>query len=470
MVYVVRKGVLTTRIRDDIIQEYRTSLSGQLILPGHPIYNEVRKVWNAMIDKRPALIVRCMGAADVVKSINFARANNLLVSVRGGGHNVGGKAVCDDDGIMIDLSLMKGIWVDPSHKVAQAQPGLRLGEFDRETQAFGLATTLGVISNTGIAGLTLGGGVGWLTRKYGLACDNLLSVDIVTADGQFLKASDAVNKDLFWGIRGGGGNFGIVTSFEYQLHPVGPQVLAGMVLHPFEKAREALKFYRDYSASIPEDMNTICALLTSPEGHPMVAIVVCYHGDIMDKGQQILEPLREFGPPLEDLIRPMSYIEAQSMFDLAIPPSGLRSYWKSHFLKDISDQAIDTLIAHFAKVPSPRTAILFQQFGGKASQVREDATAFGHRKDGEYDFIIFSLWQNSSDDDANIRWTRRLWDKMKPFSPGGVYVNNLGDDEPEGRVRAAYGPNYDRLVELKNKYDPANLFRLNQNIKPVILT
>jgi FAD/FMN-containing dehydrogenase len=460
---------LVTAISDAIIQEFKTSLSGQLILPEDPSYNEVRRVWNAMIDKRPALITRCAGTADVIKSIKFARANNLLVSVRGGGHNVSGKAVCDN-GIMIDLSLMKGIWVDPSHQIALAQPGMRLGEFDRETQAFGLATTLGIISNTGIAGLTLGGGVGWLARKYGLACDNLLSVDIVTADGQFLEASDKENEDLFWGIRGGGGNFGIVTSFEYKLHPVGPQVLAGMVLHPFEKAREVLKFYRNYSASIPDDMNTVCGRLTSPEGHPVVAIVVCYHGPSIDAGQQKLRPLREFGPPIADLIRSMSYVEAQSILDSAIPPLGLRSYWKSHFLKEISDQAIDTLIDHFAKVSSPRTAIQFQQFGGAVSRVREDATAFGHRQDGEYDLIILSLWQNSSDDNANISWTRELWDAMKPFSPGGVYINNLGDDEPEGRVRAAYGPNYDRLVAMKNKYDPTNLFRLNQNIKPIVST
>ena len=458
-----------TNISDAIIQEFKTALSGQLMLPEHPSYNEARKVWNAMIDRRPALIVRCAGTADVIKSVKFARANNLLVSVRAGGHNVGGKAVCDN-GIMIDLSLMKGIWVDPSRQIALAQPGMRLGEFDRETQAFGLATTLGIISNTGIAGLTLGGGVGWLARKYGLACDNLLSVDIVTADGQFLKASDKENEDLFWGVRGGGGNFGIVTSFEYKLHRVGPQVLAGMVLHPFEKAREALKFYRNYSASIPDDMNTVCALLTSPEGHPVVAIVVCYHGQSIDAGQQKLRPLREFGPPIADLISPMSYVEAQSILDLAVPPSGLRSYWKSHFLKEISDQAIDTLVDHFAKVPSPRTAIQLQQFGGAVSRVREDATAFGHRQDGEYDLIILSLWQNSSDDNTNISWTRELWDAIKPFSPGGVYSNNLGDDEPEGRGRAAYGSNYDRLVAMKNKYDPTNLFRLNQNIKPIIST
>ena len=460
---------MVTTISDAIIQEFKTSLSGQLILPEHPSYNEVRIVWNAMIDKHPALIARCVGTADVIKSVKFARANNLLVSVRAGGHNVSGKAVCDN-GIMIDLSLMKGIWVDPSRQIALAQPGMRLGEFDRETQAFGLATTLGIISNTGIAGLTLGGGVGWLARKYGLACDNLLSVDIVTADGQFLKASDKENEDLFWGVRGGGGNFGIVTSFEYKLHRVGPQVLAGMVLHPFEKAREALKFYRNYSASIPDDMNTVCALLTSPEGHPVVAIVVCYHGQSIDAGQQKLWPLREFGPPIADLIRPMSYVEAQSILDSAVPPSGLRSYWKSHFLKEIPDQAIDTLIDHFAKVPSPRTAIQLQQFGGAVSRVREDATAFGHRQDGEYDLIILSLWQNSSDDNANISWTQELWDAMKPFSPGGVYINNLGDDEPEGRVRAAYGPNYDRLVATKNKYDPTNLFHLNQNIKPIVST
>jgi FAD/FMN-containing dehydrogenase len=461
--------LVTTTIADVIIQEFKNSLSGQLILPEDPSYNEVRKVWNEMIDRRPALIVRCTGTADVIRSVKFASANDLLVSVRAGGHNVGGKAVCDN-GIMIDLSLMKGIWVDPYRQIAVAQPGMRLGEIDRETQTFGLATTQGVISNTGIAGLTLGGGVGWLARKYGLACDNLLSVDIVTADGQFLKASDKENQDLFWGIRGGGGNFGIVTSFEYKLHPVGPQVLAGMVLHPLEKAREILKFYHNYSASIPDDMNTVCGLLTSPEGHPVVVIGVCYHGPSVEAGQQVLRPLIEFGPPIADLIRPMFYIDAQSMLDLTIPASGLRSYWKSHFLKEISDEAIDTLIAHFVKVPSPRTAIMFQQFGGAVSRVREDATAFGHRKDGEYDFIIMSLWQNFSDDNANISWTRALWDAMEPFSAGGVYVNNLGDDEPEGRVRAAYGTNYDRLVALKNKYDPTNLFRLNQNIKPTIST
>jgi FAD/FMN-containing dehydrogenase len=450
----------------DAIQDFSTSLRGETILPTDgPKYDAARKVWNEMIDKHPAIIARCAGTADIIKCVKFAQENGILVSVRGGGHNVGGKAVCDD-GLMIDLSLMKGIWVDPVKRIAKVQPGVRLGELDRETQAFGLATPLGVVSNTGIAGLTLGGGVGWLARKYGLACDNLLSVDIVTADGQFLRASEDDNNDLFWAIRGGGGNFGIVTSFEYKLQPVGPRVLAGLVLHPFQRAKEVLRFYRDYSSSIPDEMNTVLALLTSPEGQLAVAIVVCYHGPSFDEGHKALQPLREFGSPIADLIRPMSYIEAQSMFDLSIPPTGLRCYWKSHFIKEISEGAIETLVAHFSKVPSPRSLAIFQQFGGKVSRVGEDATAFAHRKDGEYDFIIFSIWTATAHDNSNISWSREVWEAMEPFSPGGVYVNNLGEDEPEARIRAAYGHNYDRLVALKNKYDPGNFFRSNQNIKP----
>lgn len=453
---------------DYAVQKLRTSVSGELLCPEHPKYSEVRKIWNEMIDRRPSVIARCTSTADVVKCVNFARENELLLSVRAGGHNVAGKAVCDG-GIMIDLSLMKDISIEPSLRIARAQPGLRLSEFDKTTQAYGLATTLGVVSNTGIAGLTLGGGVGWLARKYGLACDNLLSVEIVTADGKLLKASDSDNEDLFWGLKGGGGNFGIVTSFEYKLHPVGPQVLAGMVLHPFERAKEVLEFYREYSASIPDEMNTICALITSPEGRHTVAIIVCYHGSSMEAGHRALKPLREeVWSESIDLIKPMSYLEAQSMLDMAIPPSGFRSYWKSHFMCTIPDSAIETMISHFANVPSQHTAVLFQQFGGAVSRIGDDATAFGQRQDRQYDFIVLSLWQGSSLDDANISWTKEFWKAMRPFSRGGVYVNNLGDDEPEERIRAAYGKNHDRLVSLKRKYDPANLFSLNQNISPIL--
>jgi hypothetical protein len=453
---------------DHAIQKLRTSVSGELLYPEHPKYNEVRKIWNEMIDRRPSVIARCTSTADVVKCVNFARENEVLLSVRAGGHNVAGKAVCDG-GIMIDLSLMKDISIVPSQRIARAQPGLRLSEFDKATQAYGLATTLGVVSNTGIAGLTLGGGVGWLARKYGLACDNLLSVDIVTADGKLLKASAKENEDLFWGLKGGGGNFGIVTSLEYKLHPVGPQVLAGMVLHPFVRAKEVLEFYRKYSTSIPDEMNTICALITSPEGRHMVAIIVCYHGSSMEAGLRALKPLgEEVWPESIDLIKPMSYLDAQSMLDMAMPPSGFRSYWKSHFMCTIPDGAIDTMISHFANVPSQHTAVLFQQFAGAVSRIGDDATAFGQRQDRQYDFIVLSLWQGSSRDDANISWTKGFWKAMSPFSRGGVYVNNLGDDEPEERIMAAYGKNHDRLVSLKRKYDPANLFSLNQNINPML--
>src|ERR671923_992412 len=425
MAYVLRTEVMATRIRDDIIQEFRTSLSGQLLLPEHPSYNDVRKVWNAMVDKRPALIVRCMGAADVIKSISFARTNNLLVSVRGGGHNVAGKAVCEDDGIMIDLSLMKGIWVDPSRKVAHAQPGLRLGEFDRETQAFGLATTLGVISNTGIAGLTLGGGVGRLARKYGLACDNLLSVDLVTADGQVVRSSVTENSDLFWGVRGAGANFGVVTSFEFQLHPVGPGVLGGVVVHSVENARAALKFYYEYSRSAPDELSADAAFLTSRDGDPVLAISVCYIGPI-EQGERVLAPLRRFGPPLADEVGPVAYTEVQAAAD-AFFPIGLHYYWKSHFLEVITDDAIEATVDHFANVPSPRSLIVFQQYGGAVSRIAHAASAFRHR-DAQYDNFAASIWTDPREQEIQQQWVREWWGSMKPFSIGAEYVNNLGDE------------------------------------------
>lgn len=451
-----------TGLDEASLEELQARLRGQLLRRGDDGYEAARQVWNGMIDKHPAAIVRCTGVADVMEAVNFARTGDIVLAVRGGGHNVAGKSTCDD-GLVIDLSPMKGIRVDSRRQTAHAQPGLTWGEFDRETQVFGLATTGGVISSTGIAGLTLGGGVGWLAHKYGLSCDNLLSVDIVTAEGQFLTASDRENADLFWGVRGGGGNFGIVTTFEYQLHPVS-QVFAGMVIHPFEKATEVLKFYRDYSSTIPDEMNTVAAVLTSPDGNPVVAIAVCYYGAVED-GKKVLKPFREFGPPLADQIGLMDYTQAQSMLDDSMP-AGLRSYWKSDFMKEISDETIDTFVSHCASVPSPRTAVILQQFGGAVSRVGENQTAFRHR-DGEYDFVIFSLWSDSAEDEANISWTREFWERMQDFSLGGVYVNDLGE-EGEDRVKAAYGASYERLVELKNKYDPTNLFRPNQNIRPTV--
>ncbi len=451
-----------TVLQDAAIQGFKASLRGQLIQPGDSNYDDARQVWNANIDKRPALIACCTGVADVINAVNFARNHSLLVSVRGGAHSFAGTAVCDG-GLVIDLSRMKGVRVDPVRRTVRAEGGVKWGEFDRETQAFGLATTGGTVADTGIAGLTLGGGHGWLGSKYGLVSDNLLSVDIVTADGQPRIASATENPDLFWGVRGGGGNFGVVTSLEFQLHPVG-QVLAGMVLHPFERAREAMRFYRDFARKIPDELNTISGFLTSPEGAPMFAIGVCYNGP-MAAGEKAIRPIREFGPPVADQIRPMAYTELQSMFDAVVPPR--RQYYeKVHFLRDISDEAVDAMMAHFAAVTSPLSLLFIQQTGGA---MQRGQTAYGHR-DAMYNFIIVSSWLDAGESEIHVRWTRDLWQAMQPFATGGFYVNDIGRDVEEGAdiIRAAYGASYPRLVALKNKYDPTNLFRHNQNIKPTV--
>lgn len=449
-------------ISPSAMEKFQANLRGPLLQPGEAGYDEARRVWNGMINRRPALIARCAGASDVIQCVNFARENNVLVAVRGGGHNIGGNAVCDD-GFMIDLSSMKGLRVDPAHRVARAEPGLTWGQFDRETQAFGLATTGGQISTTGIAGLTLGGGWGHLARRYGLSSDNLLSVDLVTASGEFLTASATENTDLFWGVRGGGGNFGIATSFEYQLHPVGP-VLSGIVAYPFEKAKEVLKLYREFTIASPDEMASGIVLISLPDGTPVVGIVVCYSGALLD-GERLVKPLRTFSPLLMDQIGPIPYTAAQQLID-GFYPFGLQNYWKSCFLKKISDEAIDTMVTYCAKRPTPMChGIIEHQLGGAVRRVDRDATAFGQR-DAEYSFMSLGVCTEAADTDKCIRWAREFWDAMQPWSTGGAYVNYLGDEGP-GRIEAAYGPEkYARLVALKNKYDPTNLFRLNQNIKP----
>lgn len=450
-------------LEEAVVEQLKASLRGDLLLPSDARYDETRKVWNGMIDKRPAFIVRCAGVADVIDAVKFARDHNLLVSVRGGGHNIAGKAVCDG-GMMIDLSRMRSVHVEPVKRTAHVDGGATLGDLDHETQAFGLATTLGVVTHTGVAGLTLGGGIGRIGRKYGLACDNLLSVNVVTAEGQFLRASEMENAELFWGTRGGGGNFGIVTSFEFRLHPVGPVVLGGAVIHPLERAREALKFYYEYSSTAPDELAADAVLLTSPEGERVFAISVCYIGSL-EEGERVLQPLRRFGPPLADQIGPNVYTTVQAAGD-ALFPLGFHHYWKTHFMTAISDGAIDAILSHFATVPSPRSVIVFQQYGGAVSRISPTATAFSHRA-AQYDFIPTSIWTNPAESEKQMNWVRLLWDSMKPFSTGGEYVNNLGE-EGEDRVRAAYGGNYERLVALKNKYDPTNFFRLNANIKPTV--
>jgi FAD/FMN-containing dehydrogenase len=463
-----------TVLKGEAVEQFRSSLRGELLHAGDAGYDEARSIWNGMIDKRPALIARATGVADVIEAVNFARTNDLLVSVRGGGHNVAGLAV-SDGGLMIDLSLMKGVRVDPGARTARAQPGATLGDLDRETQAFGLAVPAGIVSTTGIAGLTLGGGIGWLSRKHGLTSDNLLSADIVTADGRFLTASEEENADLFWGLRGGGGNFGIVTSFEYRAHALGPMVVAGLILYPMDKATEFLRFYRDFVAAAPEELTATPLLRLAPaapflapevHGAPVVGVAVLYAGPIED-GQRAVQPLKAFGAPLVDLISPKPFMALQTMFDAAAP-HGNQYYLKTEYLPGLSDDAIETIAAYGATITSPLSLAAFFHLGGAVSRVAEQDTAFSHR-DAAFAMNIQASWLDPQESDEHIRWTRDFWEAMQPFSTGGVYVNFLSEDEGEDRVRAAYGATkYERLVALKNKYDPTNLFRLNQNIKPTV--
>jgi FAD/FMN-containing dehydrogenase len=443
------------------VDAFRAELRGRLLRPAEAEYDTARRVWNGMIDRRPALIARCTGVADVLRSVAFAREQDLLVAVRGGGHNAAGLAVCDG-GLVIDLSPMKGIRVDPARRTVQAQAGVTWGEFDRETQAFALATTGGAISTTGIAGLTLGGGLGWLMRRFGMACDNLLAADVVTADGRLLTASAEDNADLFWGLRGGGGNFGIVTSFTYRLHPVGP-VLGGMLVHPAPRARDVLRFYRDFTREAPDELIAFAGLMTSPDGMPIVAVLPTYTGDLA-AAESVVGPLRRFGPPVADDVGPLAYTQLQTMLDAAFPP-GWQVYWRSDFLADPNDEAIDVLLDHFARVPSPLSAILVEHFGGAVNRVGPEDTAFDHR-DAQYNLAIVARWTDPAEAERNIAWARDLSAAMRPFTRG-VYVNYLGVGEGSDRVRAAYRPaTYARLARLKATYDPTNFFRLNQNIAP----
>lgn len=416
-----------------------------------------------MIDKHPALIARCAAAADAIAAVNFARDHDILVSVRGGGHNVAGNAVCDG-GLMIDLSMMKSVRVDPASRTARAEPGVTWGELDAETQAFGLATTGGVVTTTGIAGFTLGGGVGWLNGLHGLACDNLLSADVVTADGRLLRASASENEDLFWAIRGGGGNFGVVTSFEYQLHPLG-LVLAGPVFHPVERAHEVLRFYRDFAANAPDELTAEAGFLTDPDGNQLIGIVVCYAGDIA-VGERLIAPLREFGPPIADLIGPMPYTSLQSMFDAAFP-SDRQNYWKSSLLPALSDGAIETIIEHASVMPSPYSMTFIHHYHGAYNRVDAAETAYPHR-DAHHDVLILANWTDPSESDAHVGWARDFFRALQPHVARNAVPNFMGSDEEDERVQSTYGENYDRLVTVKEKYDPANFFRMNLNIRPPV--
>jgi len=451
----------SVQISEEALLEVRGSLRGTALLPAEPGYEDARKVWNGMTDKRPALIIQCQGTADVVAAVKFARAHSLLVAVRGGGHSIAGHSVCDD-GLMVDLSRMNSVRVDPLNRTARAGGGAKWLDFDHETQAYGLATTGGTNSDTGVGGLTLGGGLGWLAGKYGLTCDNLLSADVVTADGEILVASVKENPDLFWGLRGGSGNFGIVTSFEYQLHPVST-VLGGLVIHPFDRARDLLKFYAEFSKSIPDELNTVAVLLSLPDGMKAAAIAVCYNGDL-EQGETVLQPLREYGPPVAVQLGPMPYIAVQTMLDASFP-RGRQYYWKAHLSGPISDAVIDTMVEHFSRVPSPFSALGFQQLGNAANRVGPDETAFSHR-DALYDFLMLSGWEDPSQADVNVQWTRDLYEAVRPGLHGGIYVNGLSEDAAQQTVDAFRSATYERLLALKAKYDPTNFFRSNPNIRP----
>jgi FAD/FMN-containing dehydrogenase len=460
---------IVTNNGDDKIIESTTvdalaeRMRGRLLRPEDAGYDQARIVWNGMINRRPALIARCAGAGDVIAAVRFARAHEILVSVKGGGHNITGNAVCEG-GLMIDLSPMKGMHVDPVARRVRAEAGLTWGEFNRETQAFGLATTGGVVSTTGIAGLTLGGGLGWLMSKHGLSCDNLLSADIVTADGKFVTVSAEENPDLFWGLRGGGGNFGVVTSFEYRLHPVSA-VTAGMVIYPRDKSMEVLSFYRDYARSCGDDLTAFAAMMTSPEGEPVVAMLIGHIGDHAE-GEKLLAPARKFGSPVADTIAPISYVQLNSLLDAAVPYGAVQRYWKSSFLRELKDGCLETMIGRADQMRSPMSMIGFFHFHGACTRIDPDATAYSLRDD-QWDYDVISQWTDPAETAGHIQWTRDYWKAVEPFASGEVYVNHL-DAEEAGRLTGAYSRNYDRLVALKNKYDPTNLFRMNQNIRPTV--
>ena len=442
-----------------------STFSGQLLKPADAGYEEARKVHNGLIDKRPALIARCRNTADVVDAVGLARKLGLQVAVRGGGHNVAGRSTIDD-GLMIDLATMKGIHVDAKARTVRVQGGATWADLNRETQLHGLAVTGGVVSSTGVAGLTLGGGLGWLMGKHGLALDNLRSVELVTAEGKVLRASKDEEPELFWALRGGGGNFGVATSFEFQLHPVGPTVIGGLIAHPFDRARDVLKLYRDATKSLPDEHTVFGGLVHAPDGSgaKLAAIVTCHCGPAAE-GEKAMRPLKQFGAPAMDAVGPIPYSQLNGMLDGGFPKGAL-NYWKSSFLKELSDQAIDTMVSCFAACPTPMGAMLLEHFHGAATRVKPGDTAFPHRSVGD-NFLVVSQWMDPADSARCVAWARETYAAMQPHFTAGRYVNYLGDDEVGDPVAAAYGANYGRLQEIKTKYDPNNFFRMNQNIKPV---
>ncbi|HLZ05476.1 MAG TPA: FAD-binding oxidoreductase [Bradyrhizobium sp.] len=445
--------------------DLRASFGGQLLKPTDAGYEEARKVHNGLVDKRPALIARCRSATDVVDALDLATRLGLEVAVRGGGHNVAGRATIDG-GIMIDLSPMKGVHVDAVGRTVRAQGGVTWGELNRETQLHGLAVTGGVISTTGIAGLTLGGGLGWLMSKYGLALDNLRAVELVTADGRVLRASNQEEPDLFWAVRGGGGNFGIATSFEYDLHPVGPTVIGGPIGYPIERSRDVLEFFRASTRSLPDEHTLFASLTHAPDGSgtEVAALVTCHCGPAAE-AERAMRPLKQLGVPIVDAVGPMPYCQLNSMLDASYPKGAL-NYWKSNFLMQLSDAAIATMIDCFARCPTPMGQLLLEHIHGAVTRVGASDTAFPHRQEC-YNFSVLAQWMQPGDTSRCISWARETYETMRPFFAAGRYVNYLDDDETGDPVAAAYGPNYRRLQRIKASYDPKNFFRMNQNVRPL---
>lgn len=456
-------------LSDEMLAEFSSHIRGQLYLPNTMGYDEMRKIWNGMIDRRPALIVRCSGTADIIQAVKFARQNDLIVSVRGAGHNIAGKSL-QDGTMLIDLSGMRSVRVDPEHKRAWVGPGATLADVDHETQAYGLAVPTGINSTTGIAGLTLGGGFGWLSRSLGLTIDNLLAAEVITASGERLYCTAEQHADLFWAIRGGGGNFGIVSLFEFKLHPVGPMLMCGPVVYPFSQAKQVLQKYRDFCPTAPDELTSWVVMRSAPplpflpgehHGKPVVIVVGVYNGS-MGEGERQLKSIQEFGNVLGSGIGPHPFAAFQQAFDPLLTP-GARNYWKSHNFTELNDELIDTLIAYAADLPSPQSEIFIAQLGGAVNRVATDATAYPHR-DANFVMNVHTRWEPIAEDNHCTQWARKFFDSTKPFATGGVYVNFIS--EGEERVDNAYGQNYVRLKTIKQKYDPDNFFRVNQNISP----
>ncbi|MBI3917872.1 MAG: FAD-binding oxidoreductase [Betaproteobacteria bacterium] len=457
-------------ISPEVFQSLKTVFRGPVLTPDDAPYEELRKVWNAMIDRRPGLIVRCTGTADVVQAVRFAREHRVLVSVRSGGHNIAGLAVCEG-GLMIDMSLLRGVWVDPVQRVARAQAGCTLGDVDRETQLHGLAAVLGFVSATGIAGLTVGGGFGYLTRRHGWTCDTVLAMEVVTSDGKVLRASAGENSDLYWALRGGGGNFGIVTSFEYRLFPVGPEILGGAIAWRGEDAKQVFDAYRELTDGAPRELTSVAVLRIAPpapwlpkevHGKPIAAIFVCHSGDT-EEGEVLLSRLRKVGQPVADIVTRRPYTQMQSLLD-ATQPKGRRYYWKSHYLAGVSPEAIEIAIAHAGRIRSPHSAIIFFQIQGALNELPADHSPAGNR-DAAYVINITASWEKPDDDDINVRWAQDCFEATRSYSTGGTYINFLTEEEGADRIEAAYGRSIlQRLAALKRKYDPDDFFRHTKRV------